>query len=283
MSEIIPYLWNENLILKKENHLWLERTMQISEITDEGRKDYLAARVRIGKDGKAKNCSFDKTGNLTEVTWIYMENEFLKIFKDENRIYAKNLYGENENLISEIWLNTDGTQDEKTYTYENNLLVKIEEKDEDGIAIEELKYENSRLIQILSVDESGNELMERRFIYDSNGNLQKIQTIQDDTIYKTVYYFYNFQNELVLKEMKVLSRLTGALLPPEVWTYEYYENGIIKECKEINYLDEKKEEKKFELTTTYNELGLEVEGILIDFRKKQAEVTSYEYKMKEEN
>ena len=85
----------------------------------------------------------------------------------------------------------------------------------------------------------------------------------------------------MLKEKEVISRLSGVLLPPEICTYEYHQNGVLKESKEINYMDKRKKEKKFEMTTTYNELGLEVEGILIDFRKKEAEVTSYEYKMKE--
>lgn len=64
---------------------------------------------------------------MTEVTWDYMENEFLKIFQDENRIYAKN-------------------------------------------------------------------------IYNSIGNLEKVQMIQDEKDYKNTLYFYNFRNELVLKE-----------------------------------------------------------------------------------
>ncbi len=281
MSKIIPYLWNENLILKKETCLWVERTMRISKITEEGRNGYLATRVRLGKDGKEKVCTFDRNGNLEEVNWHYMENEFLKIYKNENRIYAKEIYDKNENLVTEIWINTDGTQDEKNYTYQNGHLVKIEEKDEDGIAIEELKYENDRLSQILSVDEKGRTLMERKFIYDSMGKLEKVQTIQDEKTYKTIHYFYNVRNELVLKEKEVISRLSGVLLPPEICTYEYHQNGVLKESKEINYMDKRKKEKKFEMTTTYNELGLEVEGILIDFRKKEAEVTSYEYKMKE--
>lgn len=55
MSEIIPYLWNENLVLKKETFLWVERTIRVSEITDEGRKDYLSTRARIDQDGGAGN------------------------------------------------------------------------------------------------------------------------------------------------------------------------------------------------------------------------------------
>ncbi len=282
MSKIIPYLWNENLILKKETCLWVERTMRVAEVTEEGRSGHLAARVRISKNGMTKISSFNKEGELIGVSSEYLENKFLKIFKEEDRIYAKNIYDKDENLISEIWLNTDGTQDEKNYTYENGLLVRIEEKDEDGIAIEEFKYDEDRLVQILSVNEKGATLMERKFIYDSMGKLEKVLMIQDEKIYKTILYFYNSENELVLKEKEFISRLSGVLLPPEICTYEYHENGVLKESKEINYMDKRKEEKKFELTTTYNELGLEIEGILIDFRKKEAEVTSYEYKMKEE-
>ncbi len=280
MGQLVLYLWKENLQLKKEQYIWFEKTTHVTEIKEGNKIDYPISKIEIGKDDKRKITLYDKNGDITEENIAYFENEFLEIFesKDGNKEIRK--YDANENLISEVWIYPDGSKDEKRFTYENGLLIKIVETDEFGSATEELKYTDGKLSSIFSI-EDGEIIMERKRLYDSEGKITETQRIQEGAINKRTFYKYNEKNQLILKEEETINRWKGGKMPPEIYKYQYHTNGILKEERWIVYKEERKEDIKYESITTFNDLGLEIKGVSKEYDENFEEITTYEYKIKE--
>ena len=282
MTELIPYLWQEGMNLKKEVFKWVEKTTHIVEIKNGHQKEcYDFSKIEIDVNGKRKITSYDKLGNVKEVSYIYWENEFTEVYEADDGNKEIKIYDANENLISETWYYPDGTKDVKTFLYEENRLVKIVEKEDSITSIEELKYIENRLSQILSVDKKGKILMQRQMLYDEDGKIIETQRIQNKKVNKRVWYHYDKSNQLTLKTEEKINRLKGEKMPPEIYEYKYHENGVMKEEKWIIYTDESKQGIKYKAITTYNMDGLETGGIAEDFVRNFKEITTYRYKMRE--
>jgi hypothetical protein len=281
MSQLVPYLWNENLKLKKEQHIWIEKTTHVTEIREGNKTDYPLSKVEIRKDGKREVTLYNKNGDIKEVNIGYFENELLEIYETEDGDKEIKQYDENENLISEIWIYPDGSKDEKVFMYENGLLSKIVEKDEFETSTEELKYEDKKLSSIISIDENGEILMERKILYDSEGKIIETQRIQDGEINKRTFYKYDEGNQLILKEEEKINRLRGGKMSPEIYEFQYHNNGVLKQERWIIYKDESKTDIKYESISIFNDLGLEVKDISKEYKKDFEEITTYEYKLKE--
>ncbi|MGB1204302.1 MAG: hypothetical protein ACPG5B_01580 [Chitinophagales bacterium] len=278
--EIIPYLWNENLNLKKEKYIWFQKEAHMLA-TNEGKTScYLLSKVEIYEGNTKKITLYDEKGIIENVHKIYMKNDFCEIYKLESGHEGTKHYDENENLISEIWVNPNGTKEERYFFFKDNKLVKIIEKDVEDTYTEVLKYNNNgSLQQILSLNTIGKILMERKMIYDNEGKILETQRIQNGTINKSVFYKYNTDNKLLKKEEEKINRLSERKMPPEIFEYEYHQNGVLKEKRWIIYKDENRIDKKYEAISVYNELGLEIKKSGKHYIKNWEETTIYTYKM----
>ncbi len=84
MSQIVPYIWNENLNLKKEHSIWIEKITRVTEIKEGSKVDYPLSKVEIGKDGKRKVTLHKRNGDIREVNIGYFENKFLEIYETKD-------------------------------------------------------------------------------------------------------------------------------------------------------------------------------------------------------
>ncbi len=281
ISQIVPYLWTENLELKKEQFIWNEKITHVTEISDGVRIDYPLSKVVITKDGKREITLYDRDGAIREVNTAYFENELLEVYQTRNEGKELRQYDENNNLVSEVWIYPDGSRDEKSFTYENSVLTKITARDEFGVALEELIYEDNKLSSIISIDEDGEIIMERRRIYGSEGRIIESQRVQDGEINKRTFYRYNEKDQLVLKEEEKINRFIGAKMPPETIEYQYHTNGVLQEERWLVFNDEHGEAIKYETISIYDERGLEIKDVYKEYDENFEEITNYEYKLTE--
>ena len=281
---IVPYIWTEKLELKKEKPIWLEKLTTIAEIEEGVKTEYLFSEIKFETNGKKKISFFDKKGNVKEVSYVTYEDSNTEIYESADGDREVRIFDDKENLISESWTYPDGSISEKTFIYEEGKLVKIIEEDsedEGDLQVEELVYEGDKLSRILSLNELGEPIMERRYIYNEDGRLEEMQRIQEKELNKRVsYYYYYENNKLQYKSEETMNRLTGKKMPPEIYQFNYHDNGVVKEEKWIIYSDESKETVKYEHITRYNKVGLEISDHAKDYRDGSEELSSYEYKMR---
>lgn len=278
--QIVPYLWTENLILKKEKLNWVEKITTVFEREKDIKNEYPLSKIIVGESGDQKIVLFKPSGEIKEVNTIHFPDEFTSIFEmdDGNKEITK--YDKDENIISETWIYPFGSKDEKQFIYKNGKLVEIIEKDEFGEVKEQLVYQDSKLVEIKSIDEYGEVAMVRKWIYDKNGKISEMQRIQEGTINLTQKYSHDQNDRLILKQEERMHRIRLEKMPPETYTYEYFEDGSLKEEKWIIYLDETKQNKTYESYSVFNKLGLKIKEVSIDYVQDAETITSYKYKMK---
>lgn len=280
-AQLTPYLWVDELSLKKEIPVWIEKTSTLTEIKEGVKKSYLFSKRKFVEEGKQEFITYTKEGKIKDISHIYYEDEFTQVLKTEEGDVEIKKYNKDYNLVSEIWNYPDNSKDVKEFFYENGKLVKIIEKDEFETSIEVLQYENDKLSAILSsIGKRKKVIMKRLFFYDEEGKLSEMHREQKKEVNKKVFYSYNNKGQLILKEEKKINRLTGNMMMPEITDYSYYDNGVLKEENWIVYANEEETEKKYETITTYNNKGIVVKDFYKDYKSDFTEITEYSYKFK---
>ena len=102
--------------------------------------------------------------------------------------YKEGIYNP-EKKISKIYMEIDGVKSiEQTWTWENDLLVKIS-MGEDNLNYEEIEYDNKQMKKIITY-ENGVQSGYTLFTY-SNGLFKKIDLYQDGVIAATIVFEHN--------------------------------------------------------------------------------------------
>jgi len=279
-AQFTPQLWNDNLKLKKENVSWISKTTYQKEIADGITKEYKFSEISIAPNENRKITTYNVSGEIISIGTINFENPNLEVYKSQDGDKEVREFDADNNLISEKWTYSDGSSDEKIFTYENGQLVQIIQKDEFDIYREELKYEEKLLSQILSIDESGEVVMERKLSYNDFGSISQIQRIEDGEVNKLVSYIYDDSNKLLQKIEDKVNRFTGAAMPQEVYDYVYHKNGVLKQETWTIYKNVGKTEIRDIFITEYNDIGLEIKEVCKDFSEYSEETLTYKYRMK---
>lgn len=279
-GQLVPELYNDKLTYTKKALPWNEKVTTIIEIEKGKEQKYIISKVEVDENGAKTHTFYNDNGSVKEVNTSFFENDRLHIYSTKDGNKEEIRYDENGNITSIKWTYPNGSIDESTYSYKDSNLVKIVEKDPFDTYTEVLNYENEKLIEILSIDEDGTTIMTRKFSYNRNGKIKKMERVQDDQINKTVHYSYDDSNRLVLKEEKKLNRFTGVTMPPEIREYTYHNNGVLKEDKWTIFANKNRTIIKDLYSTEYNELGLEIKETIKDFSDLSEQIYLYHYKLK---
>lgn len=279
-GQLVPELYNSKIEIEKLVYEWKSKTTTITEKDNDTGSSYIHSIIEIDDKDRKLITFYNPKGNITSVDTAFFENEYLEVYKTSDGNIEETHYDKQNNKNYVKWTYPNGSQDETIYTYENNLLTKIEEKDPFDIYIEQLEYTDYGLDKIISVDSTGNIIMERRYIYDENGTLREIQRIQDDEINKSITFEYDDKHNLVRFREKKINRFTSAVMPPEIHEFQYFENGVLQSETWTIYGDKALTIIKQQYITRYNEKGLLVLESSKDLRDNTEQIYEYSYILK---
>ena len=281
--EIITYLWNPNIDLKKEQkktwetlNIYCQKDLEnksilfhhsSSKTNAEGKRKEL---IYFDESGKVKSTiKFEYPNDTTEVTLITNvghEERDIKIFNENGYLI--------EERNSSFWGGIDITQ----YFYdESNRLIEIREKADGKSTRETFIYEEGRLRRIKTMVKGAGTVI-REFIYDEEGKPLKIIRVQKGEVNLKERYFYNEKGQKIKEITESINRLTGGKNSSFVKKYEYYANGQLK-SETFEIIDSLEGFTKSKTMESFNEHGLLMELKGIDYVKKEAERYKYEYEL----